>query len=216
MKHHITLPDGTKCYSFPNCRKHKTFFSTPDTVNKPNVSQNNIKLSKTISYVLRHEPEQAGLIPDTQGWVEMEDLVHGLNLNFPQYKNTVTSEIIYSIVATDSKQRYSVQGTKIRAAQGHSYKVDLGLKPSTPPKFLYHGTTVTTEPIIRNTGLKPMSRQQVHLSENYDTATQVGTRHGDVKVLSINAEKAHSQGIKFYKADNGVWLTDYLPAEYIN
>lgn len=216
MKKYITLPDGTKCYSFPNCRKHKTFFSDSEQTNNQKNTQNNVKLSKTISYILRHKPEEAGLTPDDQGWVKMEDLVHGLNTNFPQYKKTITPEVVYSIVAADNKQRYSVQGNKIRAAQGHSYQVDLGLKPSIPPKFLYHGTTVTTEPIIRNTGLKPMSRQQVHLSENYDTATQVGSRHGKVKVLSINAEKAHSQGIKFYKADNGVWLTDFLPAEYID
>lgn len=213
MTKKITLPDGTTCYSAPNCRKH--FPSTTPEVNPQNNPKDYVRMSKTLSYLLRHKPETAGITLEKEGWVNIHQLVNQIN-NHKLLKTPITENDVAYIVANDSKKRYSVENGRIRAAQGHSTKVDLNLKPMTPPQYLYHGTSVDTVNIILKEGLKPMSRQHVHLSANVDTAINVGTRHGKPKILIINAEKAHNDGIKFFKADNGVWLVETLPVEYIN
>jgi len=104
----------------------------------------------------------------------------------------------------------------IRAAQGHSVKVDLALAPKTPPNTLYHATAQASLASIFKEGLRPGNRQQVHLSTNTDTATRVGMRHGAPSVLRIDAKRMSGDGHLFYQADNGVWLTDVVPVDYIS
>jgi putative RNA 2'-phosphotransferase len=64
-------------------------------------------------------------------------------------------------------------------------------------------------------GINSGARQKVHLSLNEETALKVGQRHGKPIVLMIKALEMHRQGFKFYLADNGVWLTDIVPTEFI-
>ncbi len=61
-----------------------------------------------------------------------------------------------------------------------------------------------------------MSRQHVHMSEDTDTATKVGLRHGKVMVLKIDAERMYADGFAFFCSENGVWLTSHVPQQYIS
>ena len=64
-------------------------------------------------------------------------------------------------------------------------------------------------------GLEKMSRQHVHLSADFETARKVGGRRGKPVVLRIHSGLMHQQGISFYLSENGVWLTDAVPAKFI-
>ena len=44
----------------------------------------------------------------------------------------------------------------------------------------------------------------------------VGQRHGKPVVLNIRATEMHKFGYKFYLSTNGVWLTEFVPVEYIH
>jgi putative RNA 2'-phosphotransferase len=163
---------------------------------------------------LRHAPGEIGLTLDAQGWANLDDLMkcaarHGTQLTLP---------LIRDVVASNDKQRFALDeaGQRIRANQGHSVNVDLGLAPQTPPEVLYHGTASRFVEQIRQHGLRPQSRQQVHLSAERATAAAVGSRHGKPVVLLVRAGDMARQGCKFYCADNGVWLADEVPAEFIN
>jgi putative RNA 2'-phosphotransferase len=173
---------------------------------------NTEKLSKTMAYALRHKPEEFGLTLNSEGWVSFTVFVEAMNsaMKFP-----VTEELITEIVVSDNKQRYTVKNGMIRAAQGHSFPIELGIPQSTPPEFLFHGTTTSTLPLIFAEGLKSMSRAHVHLSSNIETAKTVGARHGKPVVLQVKALAAHQQGIKFFQAENGVWLATPIPATFI-
>ncbi len=173
-----------------------------------------ISISKYLSYILRHQPQSIGLDLDANGWAEIDELIacaarDGRNL---------TREIIEEIVAGDEKQRYTVSddGLLIRANQGHSVAVDLQLKEAEPPDFLYHGTARTSVPAIRKQGLKPMKRHHVHLSMDEMAARQVGQRYGEPVILLIDCQAMRTAGHLFYLSQNGVWLTDAVPPEYIN
>ena len=167
------------------------------------------RISKTISYILRHKPEDYGLTLDAQGWVDVQKLVDSLQINIPT---------LVGIVNSDSKGRYefSSDGKKLRATQGHSIPVDLSLKVfiSENP-FLYHGTASRFLSDILSDGLTKQSRNFVHLSQDYDTALVVGGRHGAPVVLQVDFKQMQLDGHVLYVSSNDVVLTDHVPAKYI-
>ena len=170
------------------------------------------KLSVFISLVLRHKPEAAGITLDEHGWANVEELLRGIN----ETGRKINMEILENIVATDNKQRYSFNEDKtlIRANQGHSIPVDVGLKEQNPPEILYHGTATRFLNSILNDGLRPMSRLYVHLSKDIETAWKVGKRHGDPVILKINSRDKYKDRYKFYLSENGVWLTEKVDVKY--
>lgn len=170
-------------------------------------------LSKFISLILRHKPDAVGISLDEHGWADVKELIAGIQKS----GKTINMDILEEIVRTDEKGRYSFNEdkTKIRANQGHSIAVDVELKELTPPDILYHGTASRFLYDIERGGIKPMSRQYVHLSGDISTATNVGKRHGEVAVLTIDAKQMVKDGIRFYLSENGVWLTKYVDWKYV-
>ena len=171
------------------------------------------KISKYLSKHLRHQPERIGIKLAAGGWVEVDELLEACRKN----KFPVTRADLEKIVAENDKKRFSfdVTETKIRANQGHSVEGDLQLLPSVPPDVLYHGTGHKTVEIILQNGLSKMSRHHVHLSFDIATAKKVGARHGKAVVFEVDAAKMYEAGFVFYCSDNGVWLTDNVPSEYL-
>jgi len=171
-----------------------------------------IRTSKFLSLVLRHKPEAAGVILDANGWVKIDDLLKGCKA----HGHSVSRAEFDQIVRENEKQRFTVEGSRVRAAQGHSLNVDLQYDAVVPPARLYHGTVQTALDGIKKSGLKSQSRQHVHLSADIETAKQVGSRRGTPVILTVMAKEAHESGrVKFYQADNGVWLANAVPYEFI-
>ncbi len=170
-------------------------------------------ISKFLSLVLRHRPEVIGIKLNEQGWVGVDELLEKLKA---KGKN-ISLEQLEEVVKNNNKKRFAFNEDKtlIRANQGHSISLDLGYEAVEPPRSLYHGTATRFLDSIQKTGLEKRNRHHVHLSEELDTATNVGGRHGKVVVLIIDAEQMHKDGFKFFVSENGVWLTDHVPTQYI-
>ena len=173
-----------------------------------------IQLSKFLSYVLRHKPDSIGLTLDPQGWAHVDELISKAQAA----GSLLTQEALREIVETSDKKRFSLSedGTRIRAAQGHSISVHLGLFPQSPPPVLYHGTATRFLNSILANGLCAQSRQQVHLSSDKVTARRVGERHGKPVILKIDTLQMCAKGFKFFLAENGVWLVDQVPVEFLS
>lgn len=180
---------------------------------QPSASADIIRISKFLSYVLRHRPDEIGLTLDAEGWVSGDELIAKAAAS----GKPLTRETLDRVVATNDKKRFtfSVDGQRIRAAQGHSVEVALGLTPIAPPDVLYHGTATRFLESILAEGLKPGRRQQVHLSAEMATAVKVGQRHGKPAVLTVDAKSMYAGDFAFYQADNGVWLTDHVPVVFL-
>ena len=169
-------------------------------------------LSRYLSLILRHKPGAAGIRLDAHGWADVGELVAGVAKTY-----AFDREMLEEIVKTDPKQRYSFNSdrTKIRANQGHSIPVDVGLEAEEPPEFLWHGTGKKYTEAIEAEGLKAKSRLYVHLSKDPDTARDVGRRHGEPVLYRVAAGKMKEDGFTFYQSENGVWLTEHVPAGYL-
>lgn len=173
-----------------------------------------VKISKFLSKHLRHEPEGLGLTLAPGGWVPVDMLL----VACAKRHMTISPAELDEVVAQNSKQRFSFDetGTMIRANQGHSVAVDLQLAPVVPPDVLYHGTGRLTAPIIAEEGLHKMGRNHVHLSRDVPTAQAVGARHGRPVIFRVDAAAMAAAGHKFYCSDNGVWLTETAPADFLS
>ena len=170
-------------------------------------------LSKFLSYVLRHRPDEIGITLDPQGWATVDTLLQQSNVHgYP-----LTRLRLEEIVKTNSKQRFSfsADGSKIRANQGHSVSIDLGLSAQVPPAVLFHGTAQRFLASIFATGLHSGDRQHVHLSKEIETAYAVGKRHGKPVILEVASQEMHADGFFFFHSDNGVWLTDSVAPRYL-
>ncbi|MCP9954604.1 MULTISPECIES: RNA 2'-phosphotransferase [Actinomadura] len=170
-----------------------------------------VKISKYLAKHLRHRPERIGLTLDPGGWADVGDLIaasarHGFAL---------TRDEIEHVVAANDKRRYELDGNRIRAVQGHSVPVDLGLPVVPPPDLLYHGTVGRFVEAILRDGLLPMERHAVHLSPDRETARRVGARRGEPVVLVVEAARMAAGGHEFRVSANGVWLVDSVPPEYL-
>ena len=172
-----------------------------------------VRISKYLSKHLRHRQDRLGLTLQPGGWVGVGELLaacagHGF---------AVTRDELAEVVARNDKRRFSFDptGTLIRANQGHSVRVDLGLEPITPPAVLYHGTGERVVTSILKDGVRKMRRHHAHLSEEPETARRVGARHGRPVVLAIDAAAMVNDGFTFYRSANGVWLVDHVPPHYL-
>jgi putative RNA 2'-phosphotransferase len=168
--------------------------------------------SKLLAYVLRHHPEAFGVELDEAGWVPVGELLAALAAR----GRVIDEARLGRLVDAPGKKRYELAAGRIRAAQGHSVPVDLGLAPVTPPAVLHHGTVERFLPAIRREGLRPGRRRHVHLSADVATARTVGARRGDPVVLRVDAAGLHAAGHTFYRAANGVWLTADVPPAYLS
>ncbi|WP_328720620.1 RNA 2'-phosphotransferase [Streptomyces sp. NBC_00247] len=170
-----------------------------------------VKVSKYLSRHLRHQPERIGLTLDPNGWVNVAELLEAAaRNNFP-----ITRAELEHVIEVNDKQRFALEGDRLRANQGHTVAVDLDLPPAEPPPFLYHGTVARSLPDIRAEGLRPMARHHVHLSPDRETATRVGARRGSPVVLSVDAGAMHRAGHVFRVSANGVWLAESVPPAYL-
>lgn len=172
-----------------------------------------VKVSKYLSYHLRHHPEKLGLILDVGGWVSVDDLLKAANKS----GFLISLSELQEVVANNDKKRFSFDqtGGKIRANQGHSVGVDLLLESVEPPEMLYHGTGKDSVESILSQGLLKMSRHHVHLSADIESAKKVGQRHGIPAVFVVDAAGMYKEGYQFYCSDNGVWLVDNVPPKYL-
>lgn len=169
--------------------------------------------SRFLSLVLRHRPEAAGIVLDEGGWIDVDTLLRGL----ASVGRPLTRDQLQRLVRESDKQRFafSSDGRRIRANQGHSVPVELGLPSARPPSILYHGTVERSLSSILEQGLRPGQRHHVHLSADRTTAIKVGSRKGKPIVLQVNSAAMVAEGHVFYVSDNGVWLTDRVPPAYI-
>jgi putative RNA 2'-phosphotransferase len=175
------------------------------------MSDDLVAASRFLAYVLRHKPSAIGLDLGHGGWVPVDDLLAAM----ARHSRPLSAGQLRAIVDAPGKKRFEIRGEEIRAAQGHSVRVDLDLDPVAPPPVLYHGTVARFLPAILAEGLRPGRRVHVHLSAAEATAATVGARRGEPVILRVDAAGLHAAGHDFFQAANGVWLTGRVPPSFL-
>jgi putative RNA 2'-phosphotransferase len=192
---------------------HKARDDGADVASDPVDQKRLVKTSKYLSRHLRHQPERLGIELEPGGWVRVDELLRALQ----SHSFRLTFDELCEVVANNDKRRFSFDEsrTRIRANQGHSIDVDLGLPAVPPPPVLFHGTAERSLDAIFTHGLRSMGRHHVHLSRDVVTARAVGKRHGRPVVLRVAAAEMAAAGFDFFVTQNHVWLTEAVPPEYL-
>ena len=195
------------------------------------------KLSRILSYALRHNPLKYNLVLDKEGWTSISELLIALSLHHDHHQHHhsnrwlryIEKRNLEEMIARSDKVRFEIKDDKIRALYGHSCSSFIPFTKiqkiaSKPPDILYHGTSPSTAKNIMSEGLRPMNRQYVHLSTDKNTALQVGKRKTILKkeeeqqpvIIAISAIEAYYTGVyHFYQASDSVWLSDYVHPNFM-
>jgi putative RNA 2'-phosphotransferase len=170
------------------------------------------RLSKFLSLVLRHRPDEYRLAMDELGFVDFDSLIDVLAAEDIVGENA--EEIVETLVEESDRPRFEIRDGRIRALYGHSSRIQLALPETVPPDTLYHGTTPGAARSVREEGLLPAGRAYVHLSGTAEEARSIGSRHCDDPILvEIDTAGARDQGIVFHHATELIWLCGALPAD---
>ncbi len=173
-----------------------------------------IRISKFLSFVLRHGPDKYNLVLDTNGYADLKTVLNILSNRFKNEK--ISKQTIESIIQNSEKKRFEIVEDKIRAFYGHSIEKRINFKESSSlPSILYHGTTEKAYKKILKEGITKQNRQYIHLTDNVRGAILVSKRRTALPViLEIDVSKAQENGIKFYKSGD-IFLADNIPPEFI-
>ena len=207
-------------FNYTSFRSNKNINSTDsfEKISKSSCFANEeerVKLSKKISCLLRHTPQFYNLELDNEGWTSIDKLVDEYNKRHND-KQQITPQHLMEMSSKCNKGRFEIKNDKIRALYGHTLSVKIDKPQAKPPNFLYHGTSPEYLKSIQKNGLLPRKRQYVHLAKDVDTAVMNGKRKDKAPIiLVINAKKAHEDGKNFYIGSEQIWLSDSIPAEYI-
>lgn len=202
----------------------KDLYEFPQKNNRPMViSTNNISevvcdsasihsASKYVSWILRHKPDLIGETLDEHGWVDIDKLIIGVQKKYKFFNRFVLDAIV--LPNNKHQYQYDDSNTKIRASQGQSIPVDLGMELVVPPDTLYHGTSLRFMNNIRRFGIRSMNRNYVYLTTDIKSAIESGCSHGVPYLIEIDTRKMYADKYAFYMNAKGMYLTDYVPSKY--
>lgn len=170
------------------------------------------KISKFLSYVLRHKPEKIGIKLGEDGWVDVKELIE-------KSKKEIVFDFneLKEVVKNCDKQRFSFSEDfcEIRVNSGFSVDIELNLIEVLPPEFLFHGTLYKNINSIFKDGLTKQKRHHVHMSPDIETSKVVANRrNGKKAILKIDAQKMNQHGEKIYKVNN-IYFSDNVKPQYI-
>jgi putative RNA 2'-phosphotransferase len=177
-----------------------------------------VRLSKFLSGALRHFPGDVGLSLSAAGWAAWEAVITAVAERYPW----ADERHVAAVVETDPKGRFEVfddrDGRRVRARYGHSVPVVIdGSGSSEMPDRLYHGTAPRNVASILAEGLKPMDRQEVHLSGTVSEAREVGRRHASNSVvLVVDAAAMLADGRRIDSRGRETYTTDRVPPRYLD
>lgn len=199
-----------------NCALHGVFRGTECNCGEAGIlildDEQTERLGRFISGALRHFPDDLGLAMNQHGWVDVDVLCDAMRTRY-KWSN---KDKLFSMIESDEKGRYEINGRKIRARYGHSVDVDLDY-PETELPELYYGASREEVDILLEKGIRPIKQRYVHLSTSIEKALEVAKIHTDDPVLiRINAEEARNDGVKLLTANDNIVLSDEILPQYLS
>ena len=169
------------------------------------------RISKLLSLILRHRPDEFGLNMDEYGYIPIEEVTEAVQQRYAE----VGEEDIRRLVDDSSPKRFEIVDEYIRALYGHSFYLEIDDDPIDPPEKLFMGTTVKAGRKVSEEGLRPVDRSYLHLSMTREIAEARSHEPGEPCVVEIEAKRAFEEGgIEFY-ARGEVILSREIPAEFV-
>ncbi|TDJ66737.1 MAG: hypothetical protein E2O39_15980 [Planctomycetota bacterium] len=171
----------------------------------------NEQITRSLAYMLRHQPEEFDLELDAHGYGEMGDVVRALNERLGE---PIEEGDVRAAIDSGDRQRYEIEGDRIRALYGHSIHIEPG-EPAEPPELLYVGVGSRDAGRAESFGLKGGRRTFLHLALTYEDAQETGRRIApEYAVITVHASEAFGSGVAFYDRKS-LFLAEEIPTEFL-
>lgn len=169
------------------------------------------RVTRSLAYMLRHQPEEFDLELDRHGFAELSEVVCALNERLGE---PVEEGDVVRAIESGDRPRYEIEEGRIRALYGHSIPIDPG-EPSDPPELLYVGVGSRDASRAERHGLEGGRRAFLHLAIDYEDARETGRRIApSYAVVTVRAREAARSGIPFYDR-KALFLSGAIPTEFL-
>jgi putative RNA 2'-phosphotransferase len=165
-------------------------------------------LAKMLTYVLARRPDEFGLVPDTDGYVKIKDLLKALHEDEGlRYVNrSHLAEVILSLTAAPIE----ISENRIRARSREA------LPPTTAaealPKVLFTAIRRRAYTVVLERGVQAADNARIVLSPSREVAERLGKRiDPEPVILTVLVPVCRNQGVTFAQAGEGLFLADRIP-----
>lgn len=173
------------------------------------------RVGRMMAGILRHFPERFDLAMDSNGWVDLNEMVNAMR-GSRRKLHWLRPHHVRAIAETDDKGRYQVEGGQVRATYAHSVEVVMDDLPVSQTDTLYYPVSEEELDIVLEAGLHPTDRKKLHLSGSYDSAYSAGSVHiEDPIVLEVDAAAAQAGGAEIRRAGKAVYIAEDIDSAFL-
>ena len=169
------------------------------------------RISKLLSLMLRHRPDEFGLNIDEYGYAPVEEVVEALQTKI----DSLTTDDLMAMIHAPGQRRFEVNDKGVRAQYGHSFFVEMDTESEEPPEQLFIGCTHDQASLYKDKGIRPLDRSYIHLSSTREAAEARNRRVQLPCLAVVAAGEAHQNGVEFYSRGEIV-LCREIPAAFIS
>ena len=167
--------------------------------------QSSKRLAKFISYILGRRPDEFGLVPNSDGYVKIKELLKAIceEDGWKYVRQSHINEILYTM----PDPLIEIRDNHIRAKSRE--RLPGIIQAENLPKLLYAGIRRRAYPVVLDKGIFPGSNKHVVLTSDRDLAERIGRRIDQTPViLTVLVQKSIERGVAFYQAGDLIYLTD--------
>lgn len=163
-------------------------------------------------YILRHSPYEFGIVPDTDGFVAIKDLVRAMHEepDMPHVGEGSINEVLMS----EERGLFESDGKNIRAVS-RNWILDTSLPAADLPPLLFTPVRRRAHISVIDDGLIKREGHFYILTPEKGMAERIGKRKDQKPVIiEVMAHRAAKEGVHF-AAFGGLYIAPEIPAEYI-
>ena len=168
-------------------------------------------LSRFLTYILAHRPDEFGLVPDSIGFITMKELLRAIHEE-PGWGYVRDGHIREVLIGKD-RALFAWEEDRIRAVEKR-WHLDLQTPSENTPKILFVAIRRKAHVHVMEKGL--FSERLLVLSPDRDMALRIGRRRDQKPILlEVMTGPAQQQGVPFHSFGD-LYLAKEIPAEFIS
>ncbi len=169
------------------------------------------ELKRLMNYMLSRRPDEFGLLPDSEGYVKIKELIQALH---EEGLSFVRDTHINEIMMQQGTDMFEIDEDRKRIRAKEIYW-NIDINPTYEvPKLLYTCVRRRAYPVILENGL--FSDTYIMLSSSKEVALRIGKRKDTRPVLlEIIAHEAMDQGAIFFSFGE-LYLSKWIPSQCIS
>ena len=169
-------------------------------------------LTKVLTYLLCHRPDEFGLVLDHEGFVSIKQLLQAL-AGEPRLSH-LRRHHLEQVAGLLQPSRFELAGDKIRGLV--PAPLNLRRPGEEPPTLLYIAITPKSHERVFETGLKAPGDRELLLAHTKELALKLGRRRSpDPVLVTVQAQAAARSGVAIENYGENLSLAREIPRQFL-